>query len=134
MKIKRMLALFVAVMLIFVGCGQTPNTDSEISSTEQTVSSQDDPQPSSQPSQEGGDNSMEYTVTEGTETLIKYPEYPNGTIPKDYDYPVRIIQGDKAIEIPVYNPVYASDYFNTTVANADQHRRYAEFAFSGITV
>lgn len=130
MKIKRMLALFVAVMLIFVGCGQTSNTDSEISSTEQTVSSQD-PQTSSQPSQDGGNESMEYTITEGTETLIKYPEYPDGAIPKDYDYTVRIIQVDKAIEIPVYNPVYASDYFNTTVANADQHRRYAEFAFSG---
>ena len=64
-------------------------------------------------------------------TLIKYPEIPADKLPRDYDYTVRIIQGDKAIEIPVYNPVYASDYFNRIVYNFDQHRRYAEFAFSG---
>ncbi len=130
MKIRRTLALFVAIVLLFAGCGQPPNTDSETSSTEVTESSQDT-QTSSQPSQNDGENNVKYIITEGTETLIKYPEYPDGTIPKDYDYTVRIIQGDKAIEIPVYNPVYASDYFNTTVDNADQHRRYAEFAFSG---
>ena len=78
-----------------------------------------------------GDGPLEYTITEGTETLIKYPAYPEEHLPRDYDYTVRIIQGDKAIELPVYNPTYASDYFNTMVYDMDQHRRYAEFAFTG---
>ena len=72
-----------------------------------------------------------FVVVESTETLIKYPEYPEDKLPRDYDYSVRIIQGDKAIELPVYNPVYASDYFTNMVNNFDQHRRYAEFAFTG---
>ena len=71
------------------------------------------------------------TPTETATTLIKYPELPKGKIPYDYDYSVRVIQGDKSIDVPVYNPVYASDYFNRQLYNFDQHRRYAEFAFSG---
>lgn len=107
MKIK--IALFLVLIMILTGCqlltlpSDTPN----------------------------GENQGEYTMTDGTKTLIKYPEYPDGAIPKDYDYTVRVIQGNEAIEIPVYNPVYASDYFTTDVYNFDMHRRYAEFAFTG---
>ena len=63
--------------------------------------------------------------------FIKYPEIPEDRLPRDYDYSVRVSQGKESFEIPVYNPVYASDYFNKSVYNFDQHRRYAEFAFTG---
>ena len=67
-------------------------------------------------------------------TLIKYPEYPEEIIPRDYDYYVKVIQGDKTIEIPVYNKVVASEYFNSSMYNADIHRRFAEFAFADAPV
>lgn len=150
MKTKTLVILVVLAML-FASCGQLPtvsdtqsevpsDTQSEVLSETQSKDPSKDPSKdqtesnqstSSQPSQKDEEYEMKYTITEGTETLIKYPEYPEGTIPKDYDYTVRIIQGDKAIELPVYNAVYASDYFTRDVYNWDQHRRYAEFAFSG---
>ena len=63
-------------------------------------------------------------------TLIKYPEYPEEIIPRNYDYTVRITQGEETIEIPVYNPVYTTEYFNGSMGG-DWHRRFCEFAFSG---
>ena len=104
MKFRKAIVIFMAATLLFAGCERTLNNE---------------------------ENDMKHPITDGTETLIKYPEYPEGSIPRDYDYAVRVIQGDKAIELPVYNPVYASDYFNRDTNNWDQHRRYAEFAFSG---
>lgn len=62
--------------------------------------------------------------------LVKYPEYPENIIPRDYDYTVRIVQGKNTIEIPVYNPVYTTEYFNSSMGG-DWHRRFCEFAFSG---
>ncbi len=62
--------------------------------------------------------------------LIEYPEYPEEAVRRDYDYSVKVTQGDKSIEIPVYNQVVASNYFTTTY-NGDQHRRFSEFAFGG---
>lgn len=63
--------------------------------------------------------------------LIKYPEYPETAIPRDYDYFVKVTQGDKTIEIPVYNRTIGSNYFISGIKDGDIHRRYAEFAFSG---
>ncbi len=63
--------------------------------------------------------------------LIEYPEYPEEAIPRDYDYFVKVTQGDKTIEIPVYNRTIGSNYFISTIKDGDIHRRYAEFAFSG---
>ncbi len=108
MIFKKIIVVLIVSALLFVGCQLPQQTDKPVNIEK-----------------------VEYTITEGTETLIKYPEFPEGTIPRDYDYTVRIIQGDKAIELPVYNPVYASDYFTNTVYNFDQHRRYTEFAFTG---
>ena len=62
--------------------------------------------------------------------LIEYPEYPEDVVPRDYDYTVKITQGNKTIEIPVYNPVFTSEYFNSSM-DGDWHRRFCEFAFSG---
>ena len=62
--------------------------------------------------------------------LIKYPEYPEEDIIRDYDYSVRVTQGNKSFELPVYNQVVASNYFST-IYNGDQHRRFSEFAFGG---
>ena len=39
--------------------------------------------------------------------LVKYPEYPEENLPRNYDYTVRVKQGSETIEIPVYNPVFA---------------------------
>ena len=63
-------------------------------------------------------------------TLDKYPEYPEDVVPRDYDYSVKVTQGDKTIEIPVYNAVFTSEYFNSSM-DGDWHRRFCEFAFSG---
>ncbi len=63
--------------------------------------------------------------------LISYPAFDETQIPRDYDYTVRVRQGENVIELPVYNAVYASDYFNNSAVNGDQHRRFCEFAFSG---
>ena len=63
--------------------------------------------------------------------LIEYPEYPEEAIPRDYDYFVKVTQGEKTIEIPVYNRTIGSNYFISNVRDGDIHRRYAEFAFSG---
>ena len=62
--------------------------------------------------------------------LIEYPEYPEEDIIRDYDYSVRVTQGSKSFELPVYNQVVASNYFST-IYNGDQHRRFSEFAFGG---
>lgn len=62
--------------------------------------------------------------------LIKYPEYPEENLPRNYDYTVKVKQGSKTIEIPVYNPIFADDYFNSTLGG-DWYRRFCEFAFSG---
>ncbi len=62
--------------------------------------------------------------------LIKYPEYSEDVMPRDFDYTVKVTQGSETIEIPVYNPVFQSEYFNSTM-DGDWHRRYCEFAFSG---
>ena len=63
--------------------------------------------------------------------LIKYPEYPEEAIPRDYDYFVKVTQGENTIEIPVYNRTIGSNYFVNSIKDGDIHRRYAEFAFSG---
>ena len=63
--------------------------------------------------------------------LIEYPEYPEEAIPRDYDYYVKVTQGSKTIEIPVYNRTIGSNYFISNMVDGDVHRRYAEFAFSG---
>ena len=63
--------------------------------------------------------------------LIEYPEYPEEAIPRDYDYFVKVTQGEKTIEIPVYNRTIGSNYFISSIKDGDIHRRYAEFAFSG---
>ena len=112
------IALVLAIILILTAC-QQPITPSEEPSREINIPTN---------SENAGED---FVVVESTETLIKYPEYPEDKLPRDYDYSVRIIQGDKAIELPVYNPVYASDYFTRDVYNFDQHRRYTEFAFTG---
>ena len=65
--------------------------------------------------------------------LIKYPEYPEENLPRNYDYTVKVKQGSETIEIPVYNPVFADDYFNSTLSG-DWYRRFCEFAFSGEAV
>ncbi len=62
--------------------------------------------------------------------LVKYPEYSEDVMPRDFDYTVKVRQGSETIEIPVYNPVCQSEYFNSTM-DGDWHRRYCEFAFSG---
>lgn len=62
--------------------------------------------------------------------LIQYPEYPEDVVPRDYDYTVKVTQGSKTIEIPVYNAVFTSEYFNSSM-DGDWHRRFCEFAFSG---
>lgn len=68
-----------------------------------------------------------YEVTK----LIKYPEYPEEAISRDYDYSIKITQGSESIEIPVYNETVGSNYFVNNIKDGDIHRRYAEFAFSG---
>ena len=140
MKIKRIAALLLALSILFVGCQTTPSqsedpsedistvepsTDVSSEDVSDAVSSED---VSSEPEEEDDPNYVPVTYKD---TLIKYPEYPEDKLPRNYDYKVRIIQGNKSIEIPVYDPVYASDYFNRQVYNFDQHRRYAEFAFTG---
>ena len=136
MKIK-ILVFFLAFALVLTSCGQLP-TVSEAESQEPTESTQTQSQEptestqtiSSATSQDDKENDMENNIPEKT-ILVKYPEIPADKLPRDYDYTVRVIQGNESFEIPVYNPVYASDYFNRDLYNWDQHRRYAEFAFSG---
>ena len=68
-----------------------------------------------------------YAVTK----LIKYPEYPEEAISRNYDYSIKVTQGSETIEIPVYNETVGSNYFVNNIKDGDIHRRYAEFAFSG---
>lgn len=63
-------------------------------------------------------------------SLVEYMPYPEEAVARDYDYTVKITQGDKSIVLPVYNRVVATNYF-TKIYNGDQHRRFCEFAFSG---
>ena len=135
MKFKKAPALLLVATMFFTGCGETsttssefPNSSSITTDASNEIVSNDATQTSSQLTQNDEEDNMKDTAVS---SLIKYPEYPENAIPRDYDYSVRIIQGNKAIELPVYNPVYASDYFNRDTNNWDQHRRYAEFAFSG---
>ena len=140
MKIKKLAALLLALSILFVGCQTTPSQsedpseDLSVAESSTDVSSEDVSEAassedvSSEPEEEDDPNYVPVTYKD---TLIKYPEYPEDKLPRNYDYKVRIIQGNKSIEIPVYDPVFASDYFNRTVYNFDQHRRYAEFAFTG---
>ena len=141
MKIKRIAALLLALTFLFVGCQTTPSqsedssedisieeSSSDIVSIDVSTEDTSSEDVSSEPEEEKDDR---YVSVTHSETLIKYPEYPEDALPRNYDYKVRIIQGKKSIEIPVYDPVYASDYFNRAVYNFDQHRRYAEFAFTG---
>ena len=100
------LILFVVCIMLFSSCNM-PNTTSS--------------QPSDLPPKD-------------TSVLIKYPEYPEEIIPRDYDYYVKVTQGEKEIELPVYNKVVASDYFNCSMYNSDIHRRFAEFAFADAPV
>ena len=134
MKIKRTVALFIALTTLLTACGTVSDTSSTPpqSSTPETSITQTESTPDpiiSQPDDKDNEEDPEMNTTK-TE-LIKYPEIPEANLPRDYDYSVRVIQGNKVIEIPVYNPVFASDYFNRDTNNWDQHRRYAEFAFSG---
>ena len=134
MKKHIFLPLFLATAMLFTACETTP---SESSATASTTSVEESQETSSQIEESSSDSSTteeneeKETMLEQTQTLIKYPEIPKDKLPRDYDYTVRIIQGDNSIELPVYNPVYASDYFTRTVNNWDMHRRYAEFAFTG---
>ena len=136
---KKLIAASVLFLLLLVGCdaqqtqsGSSSNKDNSTAEPTMveslTAYSTEVPPFLIKPLEIKGAESVPVTYDE---TLIQYPEYPEGTIPRDYDYTVRIIQGENAIELPVYNPVYASDYFTNTVYNFDQHRRYAEFAFTG---
>ncbi len=99
---KIFLILFVVCIMLFSSCNMPDTTSSQPS----------DPPPPD------------------TSVLIKYPEYPEEAIPRDYDYYVKVTQGDKVIDLPVYNKVVASDYFNSVMYNSDIHRRFAEFAFA----
>ena len=108
-SMKRILLLLIVAIFVFTACAKLPND----STSTDTVS---------QPE----------IIQNGT--LIKYPEYPEKIIPRDYDYYVKVTQGDNSIEIPVYNKVVASEYFNSGMYNADTHRRFAEFSFADAPV
>ena len=74
--------------------------------------------------------SNDNTVTQPeTATLVQYPTYPD-ELPRDYDYEVSVTQGDKIINLPVYN---ASRQINSyhSEKNTDSYRRFCEFAFEG---
>lgn len=125
---KKLIAISLATTFLFVSCQSQPETvDPSIYDPQAAYSTE----VSDHYKNPIKGSTVENLPVEQTETLIKYPEYPERTIPRDYDYTVRIIQGENSIELPVYNPVYASDYFTNMVYNFDQHRRYAEFAFTG---
>ncbi|MGN0173198.1 MAG: dockerin, partial [Acutalibacteraceae bacterium] len=62
--------------------------------------------------------------------LIKYPEYPEPYLERDYAYSVSVTQGEKTIDIPVYNAARQYDDFRN-VPEGDYYRRFCEFAFSG---
>ena len=62
--------------------------------------------------------------------LIKYPEYPEPYLPRDYAYSVSVTQGENSIDIPVYNASRQYDNFRN-VPEGDYYRRFCEFAFSG---
>ncbi len=140
MRIK-LLAILLVFILVLSACGTPTATNSESTSSKQTESIEESSQDTSS-TDTSTDTSIDSSTNEEDKimadvqvdyntTLIKYPELPKDKLPRDYDYSVRIIQGDKSIDLPVYNPVYASDYFTRSVYNFDQHRRYAEFAFTG---
>ena len=138
MKMRRFAVVLLALTTIFTACNSVPNvsdtqsTTVDVSNTQSVVSettTSDEPVTSIIETQSKTDEEKE--PVEVVTALIKYPEIPEDKLPRDYDYTVRVIQGDKRFEIPVYNAAYVSDYFNTTVYDWDQHRRYAEFAFSG---
>ena len=137
MKIKRTIALLIVLTTLLTACKTATETSStpsqsSISETSNTQTESTIDPITSQPDEDNNEEETEMNKpTEVTTALIKYPELPEGKIPRDYDYSVKVIQGNNSIEIPVYNPVYASDYFNRDTENWDMHRRYAEFAFSG---
>ena len=125
--------------LLLASCGTTPPTDTtstptnsaqsdtssvDLSETDTSTTTDDT---SSTPEE---DPTM-YIPVEYDTTLIKYPEIPEDKLPRDYAYSVRIIQGNNVIDLPVYDPIVASDYFTRSINNWDMNRRYAEFAFTG---
>ena len=136
MKIK-IPAIFLVFIMVLSSCGIPPTPSSDATSSEQTESIEESSQDTSiidnstYSSTNEEDEHMADEKNDCDTALIKYPEIPKDKLPRDYDYSVRIIQGDKSIDLPVYNPVFASDYFTRSVYNFDQHRRYAEFAFTG---
>lgn len=108
---RRLLLMILAVILLLTACNTKPV-----------------------PTSSNDSSNFEDNTPVDTSVLIKYPEYPEEVIPRDYDYYVKVTQGDKSIELPVYNKVVASDYFNCSMYNSDIHRRFAEFAFADAPV
>lgn len=70
------------------------------------------------------------TQAANTSELIKYPEYPEQYLSRDYAYSVSVTQGANSIDIPVYNAARQYDNFRNA-AKGDYYRRFCEFAFSG---
>ncbi len=59
--------------------------------------------------------------------LIIYPEYPD-EVRRDYDFAVKVTQGEKSYDIPVYNAARQNSSFSS---NGDNYRRFSEFSFEG---
>ncbi|MGN0173328.1 MAG: carbohydrate binding domain-containing protein [Acutalibacteraceae bacterium] len=72
--------------------------------------------------------SMSIPASASTNQLIEYPEYPD-VLPRNYDYAVSVTQGEKTINIPVYNTCRQDEIFLD-----DKYRRFCEFAFEGDAV
>ncbi len=74
--------------------------------------------------------SNDNTVTQPeTATLVQYPTYPD-ELPRDYDYEVSVTQGDKTINLPVYNASRQINAYHSE-KDTDSYRRFCEFAFEG---
>lgn len=103
----------VLALLMAVSCGDTTTTNSNDNTVSNTASN----------TQQGGN------VTADNSTLVQYPTYPD-ELPRDYDYEVSVTQGDKTINLPVYNAArHTNSYHN--VKDTDSYRRFCEFAFEG---
>ncbi len=61
--------------------------------------------------------------------LIAYPEYDK-RIERDYMYDVKVVQGDRSVDLVCYNHCDSVITSPRTV-NGDMYRRFCEFAFAG---
>ena len=109
-KLFSVIAIVLA-LLMAVSCGETTTTNSNDNTVSGTASQ----------TQQGG--------TTQTETLVQYPTYPD-ELPRDYDYEVSVTQGDKTINLPVYNASRQINGYHG-VKDTDSFRRFCEFAFDG---